>query len=198
MLQRIEAMLVHGISAIDATGHIIRAEKERMNLEYVNIREFLTEIAQLFAADKRFSIQVEAEQDESGRELPIATLIDKTQMTTALSNLIENAKVHGFIENKKYLVCFRVGLSPDKREVIIEYKNDGRPFPKNFSFQDFISYGNYAGDTGHSGIGGYLINQIIENHDGSLMYREKVDKHDPFKVQFELALPNRKKQQRIT
>ena len=192
VLQRIESMLIHSINSIDATGHIIRAEKERMKLQYVEIKSFLGELAQLYASDKRFSLQIEVVQDESGKELTISTMLDKAQMTTAFGNLIENAKVHGFVENKKYLICFRVGLSPDKREVIIEYKNDGRPFPKNFSFQDFISYGQYAGDTGHSGIGGYLISQIIENHDGTLMYREKTDKHDPFKVQFEIVLPHRK------
>jgi type I restriction enzyme M protein len=113
-------------------------------------------------------------------------------MTTALSNLIENAKNHGFKDQKKYRVNFRVALSEDKKEIIIEYKNDGRGFPRNFSFQDFISYGQYAGDSGNTGIGGYLIHQIIENHDGSLVYKEKTERHDPFNVQFEIVLPCRK------
>ena len=107
--------------------------------------------------------------------------------------MIENAKRHGFIDHKKYLIHFKVGLSNDKKEVIIEYKNDGKPFPAAFSFEDFISYGNYAGETGHSGIGGYLIQQIMENHEGTLIYHDKVDRSDPFKVQFEIVLPHRRR-----
>lgn len=194
VIDGIENMLIYTISTIDAAGNIIDADKDRMNLEYCLIRDLLESIAQLYSKEKRFSIRIEVEEDDSGRELRIGTLLDKNQMTTAICNLIENAKRHGFTDHKKYLIHFRVGYSNDKKEVIIEYKNDGRSFPSSFSFDDFISYGNYAGETGHSGIGGYLIQQIIENHEGTLIYHDTIERSDPFKVQFEIALPYRKKQ----
>jgi type I restriction enzyme M protein len=192
VLHRIESMLIQSISAIDAAGNIVNADRERMNLEYCDLVEFLEDFAKLYSAEKGFSISIEAVPDEKGNRIPLKTLIDRNQMTTALSNLIENAKNHGFKDQKKYRVNFRVALSEDKKEIIIEYKNDGRGFPRNFSFQDFISYGQYAGDSGNTGIGGYLIHQIIENHDGSLVYKEKTERHDPFNVQFEIVLPCRK------
>lgn len=192
VLQRIENMLIQSISALDATGNIISAEKERMNLEYVDLISFLDEIKQRYSGEKRFIIHIETVSDENAKVMPTSTMIDRSQMMTAFTNLIENAKTHGFKENKKYLIVFKVALSQDGNEIIIEYKNDGVPFPKGFSFPDFISYGQYAGETGNSGIGGYLIHQIIENHDGSLFYREKIDRHDPFKVQLEIVLPYRK------
>ncbi len=190
VLHRIESLLVHAISTVDAAGNIINADKQKMQLDYILIRDFLEELSDLYAADTSFMMQIEIEEDDQGQELPIGTYLDKVQMTTALSNLIENAKRHGFVEQKKYLIRFKVGLSQDKEELIIEYKNDGKAFPASFTFEDFVSYGNYAGDTGHSGIGGYLINQIIENHEGSLSYREEVDPRDPYKVQFEIVLPH--------
>ena len=193
VVAQIENMLVYTISTIDAAGNIIDADKDRMNLEYCLIRELLESISQLYSKEKRFSIRIDIEEDDSGKELQIATILDKNQMTTAICNLIENAKRHGFIDHKKYLIHFKVGLSNDKKEVIIEYKNDGKPFPAAFSFEDFISYGNYAGETGHSGIGGYLIQQIMENHEGTLIYHDKVDRSDPFKVQFEIVLPHRRR-----
>ena len=193
VLQRIESMLVQGISAIDAAGNIVNAERERMNLEYIDLIEFLESFAKLYSADKGFSISIDAVSDDKGRREAMKTLIDRSQMTTALGNLIENAKNHGFKDQKKYRVNFRLALSEDKKELIIEYKNDGKAFPKDFSFKDYISYGQYAGDSGNTGIGGYLIHQIIENHDGYLVFREKIEKHDPFKVQFEIVLPCRKK-----
>jgi type I restriction enzyme M protein len=192
VIKRLENILVQAISTIDAAGNIISADKGKMHLEYILMRDFLEELASIYANDPQFAIQIEIEEDDQGKELAIGTIIDKVQLTTALTNLIENAKRHGFVEQKKYLIRFKVGLSQDKEEVIIEYKNDGKAFPDSFTFEDFISYGNYAGDTGHSGIGGYLINQIVENHEGSLSYRGSVDRRDPFKVQFELVLPHLK------
>jgi type I restriction enzyme M protein len=129
------------------------------------------------------------EEDENGNEQAIYVNLDRGQMMTALTNLIDNAKKHGFTELKKYLIRFHLGLSPDRKEVILLYKNDGNPFPESFSFDDFVAYGNYAGETGHSGIGGYLIQQIIDNHEGSLSWLEDIPKNDPFKVQFEVVLP---------
>jgi len=193
VLQRIERMLVQGISAIDAAGNIVNAERERMNLEYIDLLDFLEDFAKLYSTDKGFNISIDAVSDEKGSRAAMKTLIDRSQMTTALGNLIENAKHHGFRDQKKYRINFRLALSEDKKELIIEYKNDGRAFPKDFSFKDYISYGQYAGDSGNTGIGGYLIHQIIENHDGYLVFRDKIEKHDPFKVQFEIVLPCRKK-----
>lgn len=190
-MQRIELLLRHTISTLDATSSIIKADKSHLQLQQTNMKNLLQEVANLYALERNFSVQVEVEEDSEGNELQIYTHVDSMQLTTALVNLIENAKRHGFTEDKKYLVCFRLGVSPDRQEVIIEYQNDGKPFPESFSFADFIAYGGHAGETGHSGIGGYLIFQIIDNHDGTLSYRDHIDRTDPFKVQFEITLPMR-------
>ncbi|WP_052593063.1 N-6 DNA methylase [Aureispira sp. CCB-QB1] len=189
-IERIESILIHSINSLDSTGDIIKADRSKLNLERTKIKDFLEEIQQFYTQETSFRIQIEVEEDAKGREIPIYTLIDKTQLTTVFTNLIDNAKRHGFVQNnKQYTIQFRVGLSSDQQEVIILYKNDGKEFPNNFSFEDFIGYGNYAGQTGHSGIGGYLIHQIIDNHNGNIHYRKRTDRRDPFKVQFEIALP---------
>ena len=190
VINRIEAMLVHSINSLDSTSAIIKADRSKLNLEPVKIKAFLETVQQTYAADKAFDIKIEVEEDQHGNEILIFGLLDKTQMTTLLTNLIDNAKRHGFVNaDKHYTIHFKVGLSADGQEVVLEYKNDGRAFPSHFSFEDFISYGNYAGSTGHSGIGGYLIHQIIENHNGNIAYRPPLDPHDPFKVHFEITLP---------
>lgn len=190
-MQRVELLLRHVLSTLDATSSIIKADKTLLQLRRVDMKKFLLQIANLYAHEPKFNVQIEVEEDGDGNELSIYTQIDPMQLTTALVNLIENAKRHGFVEDKKYLVCFRLGISADRQEVIIEYRNDGKPFPPAFSFADFIAYGSHAGDTGHSGIGGYLIYQIIENHEGTLLYRDSIERDDPFKVQFEISLPLR-------
>lgn len=190
ILDRIESILIHSINSLDSTGDIVKADRSKLKLEHTKIKDFLLEIRQLYAQENKFKIQIEVEEDERGKEIPIYTQIDQTQIRTVITNLIDNAKRHGFVEkNKKYTIQFRIGLSSDQQEVILIYKNDGKSFPTNFSFEDFIGYGNYAGNTGHSGIGGYLIHQIIDNHNGNINYRKKIDHRDPFKVQFEITLP---------
>ncbi|BDS11699.1 N-6 DNA methylase [Aureispira anguillae] len=190
VIERIESILVHSINSLDSTGDIIKADRSKLNLESTKIKDLLEEIQQIYRQENIFTIQIEVEEDEKGKERPIYTKLDKTQITTVITNLIDNAKRHGFVEkNKKYTIQFRIGLSSDQQEVILIYKNDGKSFPNNFSFEDFIGYGNYAGQTGHSGIGGYLIHQIIDNHNGNINYRKKIDHRDPFKVQFEITLP---------
>ncbi len=188
-MQRVELLLRHVLSTLDATSSIIKADKTLLQLRRVDMKKFLQQIANLYALEPKFSVQIEVEEDGDGNELSIYTQIDQTQLTTAIVNLIENAKRHGFVEDKKYLICFRLAVSLDRQEVIIEYRNDGKPFPPTFSFSDFIAYGSHAGETGHSGIGGYLIYQIIENHEGTLTYRDSIERDDPFKVQFEITIP---------
>lgn len=190
VMDRIEAMLVHSINSLDSTSAIIKADRSKLKLEKTKVKEFLEEIQQTYADDEVFTIRIEVEEDQHGNEIPIYAPMDKTQMTTLLTNLIDNAKRHGFSNSRKhYTIHFKVGLSADEQEVVLEYKNDGTAFPSHFSFEDFISYGNYAGNTGHSGIGGYLVHQIVDNHNGNIVYRPPTDPHDPFKVQFEITLP---------
>jgi len=189
ILIRIENLLRHTVGTIDNTGNIIKADKSRLNLQPTLIKNFLERLAALYAQETLFSVEIEVERDAEGRELPLVAKIDEQQLSTAFINLIENAKRHGFVQGRKYTVRFQVSQSADGQEAIIEYENDGRPFPQEFSFDDFISYGNYAGNTGHSGIGGFLIYQIIDNHDGGLLLRDNIARNDPFKVQFEISLP---------
>jgi len=190
VIERITQTLTHSINTLDSTSDIIKADRGKMNLEQVSINTFLHQIRQLYAQEQLFEIWVEIEEDENGKERPIELWMDQGQMTTAITNLIANAKRHGFVDsNKKYTIRFEVGLTSNQQEVTIVCKNDGRPFPSNFSFEDFISFGNYAGQTGHSGIGGYLIHRIIENHNGQLQYRRPSNPHNPYKVQFEITLP---------
>jgi type I restriction enzyme M protein len=191
MLERLETLIVHAITSVDATGSIVKADKDSMKPEKLDLNQFLQEITGYYRFEDRFKIKIEHTQDEPGKDSHFYVLADKAQLTTLFTNLIENAARHGFVEQKKYQIVFCIALSADKKYVVIDYKNDGLPFSDSFSFQDFISYGRYAGSKGNSGIGGYLINQIVENHDGKIFYREKINKRDPFNVRFEIFLPNK-------
>ena len=94
-----------------------------------------------------------------------------------LNNIVENANMHGFTDQtKKHKLEFRLALQivrtrntkdPKQKEIEqsfikIEVANNGEAFPENFSLEKFVRKGVYAGKTGHTGIGGYDINEIIK------------------------------------
>ncbi len=189
VLNRIEAILTHSIHSIDATSDIIKADRSKMSIERVDLREFFDSFLAMHQSDPAFSIQIEFEENAQGNDESIYTNLDRTQFHLALSNLVENAKRHGFVGDRRYVIHFQVGFSADQSHVIIVYKNDGKAFPDGYTFEDFIGYGNYAGTSGHSGIGGYLIHRIIENHNGTIRFLGPRHVSDPYKVTFEISIP---------
>ena len=50
----------------------------------------------------------------------------------------------------------------------IDLINQGKPFEDDFTFNDFVSFGKKAGKTKGSGIGGFIMNQIVLHHNGTL------------------------------
>jgi type I restriction enzyme M protein len=74
--------------------------------------------------------------------------------------------------------------------VRVIFKNDGRPFPNGFSFEEYKRLGGRAGKNKASGLGGFFINRVIDLHGGQFNYISvNPNSIDPFKVQFEILLP---------
>lgn len=151
---------------------------------------FKNEVKPLYAG-KNYSIEVIAEPN-----LKLNVWLDKDAFKDVIENLIENAKSHGFIdEEKTYRIVFNLSEMADSEDfdentstkyARITYKNDGKPFPKNFSFEDYKQFSNKAGKTQGTGIGGYVINKMIELHDGIFHF---ITPLDDFTIEFEILLP---------
>ena len=71
--------------------------------------------------------------------------------------------------------------------VEIEVINDGNPFPDNFDQAKFIRKNMKAGDTGNTGNGGYLINQITTFLKGE--FQLIIDHSSPYPVNYTLYFP---------
>ncbi|KMQ70816.1 N-6 DNA methylase [Chryseobacterium koreense] len=85
-----------------------------------------------------------------------------------LDNLISNIKKHGFNWGKDEVRRIEVSGSMDKEfgTTTIFISNTGNPLPANFTFEDFKSKGIKKGKKGGSGMGGYIIDQIIKYFGG--------------------------------
>jgi type I restriction enzyme M protein len=97
--------------------------------------------------------------------------IDNGQFKLILQNMALNALNHGkadrplnFVVNIKSLD----DLSPADKFVSIEFINDGNPLPVEFKMEDYTSFGVKTGNSRGQGLGGFIINRVVENHSGTL------------------------------
>lgn len=165
-------------------------ELKKTPVELVNY--FRHELKPLYAG-QNFTIEIVAEP-----RLKLNVLIDKEVLKDAIDNLVNNAKSHGFVEkDREYRIVFELSKSgeiyDEESETVINYarivyKNDGKPFPKGFSFNDYVRYSSKAGKTQGTGIGGAIINRVVKLHEGK--FNElPTNENSLFSVRFEILLP---------
>lgn len=172
-------------------NNALKIQRQNLKKDVVELVKFFKEEVRPLYAGKNFSIEVNVKPN-----LKLNVWLDKDAFKDVIENLIENAKSHGFINDEKnYRIVFDLSKLKDEDDfdgntstkyARIVYKNDGKPFPQNFSFEDYKQFSNKAGKTQGTGIGGYVINKMIELHDGRFNF---IYPSDDFTVEFEILLP---------
>ncbi len=172
-------------------NNALKIQRQNLKKDVVELVKFFKEEVKPLYIGKNFSIEIIAKPN-----LKLNVWLDKDAFKDVIENLIENAKSHGFVDDEKnYRIVFDLSKLKDEdgfdehtstKYARIMYKNDGKPFPKNFSFEDYKQFSNKSGKTQGTGIGGYVINKIIELHDGRFNF---ISPSDDFTVEFEILLP---------
>jgi type I restriction enzyme M protein len=90
---------------------------------------------------------------------------DNVQFDYILRNICLNAINHGNMTSKLILA---IDIKSTEESIQIHFINNGEPFPSNFSVEDYVAFGKKTGKSKGSGLGGYVINQIVKNHHGTL------------------------------
>lgn len=162
-------------------------QKQHADVELTDIARFIrTEVKDRFESPM---LQISLNAPKKAFHVPI----DRLAFRDALDNLLNNAQKHGFIEKDRiYHVNFSISRHESETGITqlrIVYKNDGTPFPKGFSFDEYKRLAARAGRTKGSGIGGFYIARVIDLHGGE--FNEIRDAFDvsEFPVQFEILLP---------
>jgi len=143
---------------------------------------------------KHYDINIEFEIDSETYDNPIEIRIDgnKQLLSEALDNLVDNAVKHGFKDfNGKKMIELVLYTWADGDKVHLDIGNSGLPFPKNFSFDQFIRMGDKAKSDG-SGFGGWFINEVVKKHNGQLNYEprsEDAEEFDLIETNFSIELP---------
>lgn len=140
---------------------------------------FLREIIPPYQA-REFKIEVYSQLRKPVR-------LHRTSFVEAVNNLIRNAEVHGFpsaCNRQDKLVTFRI--TENVKAVVIDYTNNGQPFPANLSERDFLAFGVKSHSSTGEGLGGAWIGKVIEAHHGTF---EIVRDEQP--LHFRITLPKR-------
>ncbi|WP_282773594.1 N-6 DNA methylase [Phaeodactylibacter xiamenensis] len=112
--------------------------------------------------------------------------VNATLFKTLIDNILTNADKHGFEKTSPSNEVV-IELTEVDNFLLFEIKNNGKPFPKNFDKEKFISRYSTANPKKGSGLGGYDIHRIakyFENPDWELIFDDPI-----YPVKFKFKLP---------
>lgn len=117
---------------------------------------------------------------------------NKTLFKTLLDNILTNANKYAFDEKATGNEVV-IELTEVDDSLLMEIRNNGKPFPKNFDREKFITKYSTADSSNGSGLGGYDIHRIasdFNNPDWILSLNEDPFFLVKFKFQFPIKLIN--------
>ncbi len=160
---------------LDATRKLVTqqiSEEEFRDAEIVGV--FQKEIIPLYF--RWLSIDVDGDPRLTVR-------LHRESFVEAINNIIRNAQMHAFPVSFEG-AALKFVIRERRKNVIIDYTNNGRPFPANLTARDFLSFGKKSGESRGEGLGGAWIGKVIEAHHGTF---EIIRDEHP--VHFRITLP---------
>ncbi|MBJ7881877.1 N-6 DNA methylase [Gelidibacter salicanalis] len=158
---------------------------ENHELTPISVKDIQKVLRGLKSSRDKFTLHFEqASNDEIKGKAILANL---TLFQILIDNIISNAEKYGF-KNISKLNLLIIELKVTEELMIIEMKNNGLPFPENFSKEKFIAKFSTSSVDNGSGLGGYDINRIasyFDNPDWELTLNEE----DIFPVIFRFSFP---------
>lgn len=180
----------HLLNSFEANSAISEGEKEKNDLiELIKECQNRFKNPEIFSFEKLY-VDDHSFIDFSGYRTHPAISFNKEDFFKVFSNIVSNAKDHGF-KNQKSGNKIRCSLSHDidKNEFILEISNNGEPFPDSFLYKELITKGEKTSDSLGSGMGGADIKAILNYYDAS--FEIVNDSQKSFPVMYVLRFPNK-------
>ena len=107
-------------------------------------------------------------QSLTKENLPLFVEIAPVDFQRLVTNIIDNARNHGFTDNTRTDYYIGIDLSYDaEREMYqIDFSNNGNPLPNGMTKERYGIRGEKAGEHGGTGNGGYIIKSIVSHYGG--------------------------------
>jgi len=152
------------------------------NLFEVNFLKFISDFVKNERKSLNNNIELKLDINEDIKQMTKQILIygNEQKLKIVLINLIDNAKNHAFINkeinneinieilpfigNEKEASYLNYDIDNKKSYIEVKVSNTGKPFPKDFTLDDYIRKNFAVGNTRNRGLGGYEVNEIIKTH----------------------------------
>lgn len=167
-------------------GFVIK-EFEKQIIPLSDINNIITELS---SNSFKFKIKKLLIKGEKLKERGIYG--NSTLFKTLLDNLLTNASKYGF-DKKEVGNEVVIELTEVEDILSVDVRNNGKPFPKNFDREKFITKYSTADTSSGSGLGGYDIHRIaidFKNSEWELSLNEDPFYPVKFKFQFPIKLIN--------
>lgn len=158
--------------------------------QLISLSDINSIINELSSNGFNFKIQKLLLKTENTRERGISA--NKTLLKILFDNLLTNANKYAF-DKKDSINEVVIELTEVDDFLVVEIKNNGKAFPKNFDKERFIAKYSTADKSAGSGLGGYDIHRIVsdfENPDWLLSLNDDPIYSVKFKFQFPIKLMN--------
>ena len=108
------------------------------------------------------------EQLKDDLPFPLFINIAPVDFQRLVTNIIENARKHGFTDKarKDYYIGIDLTIDTKRKMYQIDFCNNGNPLPEGMDKEHFGIRGVKAGVTGDNGNGGYIIKSIVTHYGG--------------------------------
>lgn len=157
-----------------------------MSVEEISVNEFFKSYTKGWDVygKKTFNVYYETNVDND-----TTFKVNEVFLKVLLDALLENANRHGFgneeIPNPQIKICTSYTMVNNIECIQISVANNGVPFPEDFSLEQYISEGEFGGESGHTGRGGYHVYQITKRHKGYL----SLNGDSEWNVNFDIMIP---------
>ncbi|MBQ3635259.1 MAG: hypothetical protein II951_06540 [Bacteroidales bacterium] len=97
-----------------------------------------------------------------------AILVNPEEMKAVVDNIVGNAERHGFTDASRtdYELRIEVRFSEDGGSYIVDFTDNGNPLPEGMTKERYGLYGEKAGATGNTGLGGYRVAEVMRRCGG--------------------------------
>ena len=168
LINVINMELQNSVLIVQNMGAIVQTDGDKTKKTPTIINDYIKD--DLKYRKRQFSKNIRFEIDGEN----VAVNLDKSQFKVLLDNIYSNAIRHSFIDNEKQY-NFKIHVNEKKDIVEIIFMNNGEPFPEKMNTSSYTELNEFYGDTGNSGIGGYLIGQVVRNHNGELSIEKRFE-----------------------